>query len=319
MTTFAHLYEKKESFLLIGLVILGMVISRLFSSSVPQFNSGNLLILVLVAFVFFDVASLVSLKHHRHVPWQRIAQWIIVSGLGSILFYFGLKEKPLAALSAAVILAAVTLTEHDATSVLSILGILIALFVPFGASAAVLKIIISIGAGFFIGLIVFRFMRRMHSHLFSPLALVGAVLLPLVLAEQLGGNGVLAVTTLGVMFGTISLHKKPTTVYFMRVLSHASSLLLFLLAGLHIPLSFDARFAGVAAALFVGMFIIRYVAVVATPRHGPVLSRALVPPHAVALALLVLTPLSVLSFTPLLLALILLSNVLFLLVTPSKP
>lgn len=309
MTTLAHLYEKKESLLLVILVIFGMIVSQVFSSSFIPPTIAHQLILVLAALIFFDAASLVSLKLHHHRPWQRIAQWGIISGLGSILFYFGLKEKLVVAISAAVILAAVSFTERDATPVLSILVILVTLLAPLGASAVVLKSIISVGAGFFIGLLAFRFMRRMHSHLWSPLVLVGAVLLTLVFAEQLGGNGLLGVITLGVVFGTVSLKEKPAVVVFMRTITHASSLLVFVIAGLLIPVSFGA--VVVATAFFGALLVIRYVSVVATPHHGPVLARTLAPPHTAAVALLLIAP------HPLLLALILLSNVLFILAKPK--
>lgn len=315
MNAFAHLYEKKESFFLVVLVILGIVLGRIFSPSLVPPKVSHSLILVLAALIFFDAASLVSLKHHRTIPWQRIMQWGIVSGLGVALFYFlfyrGIEGGLLSALSAAAILAAVSYTERDATPVASILVLLIAVLAPLGASAAGLSSIMSIGTGFFIGLLVFRFMRGIHSPLFSPLVLVGAMLTTFVLAEQLGGNGLLAVTTLGVVFGTVSLKEKPAVASFMRTLAHASSLLVFVIAGLLIPVSFDAHLAGVAATFFGALLIIRYVSVIATPHHGPALARTLAPPHAAAVALLLLAP------HPLVLMLVVLSNILFILAKPK--
>ena len=55
---------------------------------------------------------------------------------------------------------------------------------------------------------MFKAMKRTYSEVLSPVATITAALLSYILAENLGGNGVLAVTTLGVFFGTITVKKK---------------------------------------------------------------------------------------------------------------
>ena len=46
-------------------------------------------------------------------------------------------------------------------------------------------------------------MKKYYSYTLSPLAMITAAVLTYVGAEALGGNGVLAVTTAGLMFGNL--------------------------------------------------------------------------------------------------------------------
>ena len=65
------------------------------------------------------------------------------------------------------------------------------------------QFVAGIGTGLLIGLIFFRFMKKYYSHTLSPLTVIIVALLTYVGAESLGGNGVLAVTTAGIMFGNL--------------------------------------------------------------------------------------------------------------------
>src|SRR3989344_2169567 len=54
-----------------------------------------------------------------------------------------------------------------------------------------------LGAGLLIGLIVFKVMSRNYSEIYSPIAIITAAIVSYALAEQIGGSGIIAVTTLG--------------------------------------------------------------------------------------------------------------------------
>jgi len=73
------------------------------------------------------------------------------------------------------------------------------------------QFITGIGAGVVIGLAAVKILREQHSHVLSPLALISAALLTYILAENLGGNGVLAVTAMGFIFGNMALKDKGPT------------------------------------------------------------------------------------------------------------
>jgi len=63
------------------------------------------------------------------------------------------------------------------------------------------NIMTGIGTGLVLGMIVFRIMKYTYSELISPLILIAIALITYTLAEYIGGSGILAVTTLGIVHG----------------------------------------------------------------------------------------------------------------------
>ena len=72
----------------------------------------------------------------------------------------------------------------------------------------ILRFVAGIGAGFLVGIIIFKVMKKAYSEILSPLAVITAALLTYILAENLGGNGVLAITTMGLFFGNVYVKQK---------------------------------------------------------------------------------------------------------------
>ncbi len=315
MVSSAVLHDKKQSAqqsaLLLGLVVLGIILRAVLSPSlaIPA-ASLHSLILLLAALVFFGAASSVSLKKHVSGFVRGILPWFVSVVLISIPFYFATGKSTPAALVAAVIITAVA-HAHDAAPAVSIFAVLVALLMPLGLPALLLKVVASLGVALFVCLLTFRFMRAVHSHLWSPLAVVAALLLTFVLAHQLGGSGLFAVTAFGVLFGTVSLKEKPVVASFMGHFTNAASFLVFLLAGFLIPLPFTLSFAALCLTLFAGVLVLRYVAFLFVPHAGHALASTVAPPRVVALALLLLAP------VPSVLVLVLLFNALFLVYRPK--
>lgn len=104
------------------------------------------------------------------------------------------------------------------------------------------QIIVGVGAGVVVGLIVFKTMQKVYSHQFSPVGIITAALLSYILAENLYGNGVLAVATLGLLFGNLYVKEKPQLQEFSYMLSNALEILVFVLLGLMIKLPFTFDF-----------------------------------------------------------------------------
>lgn len=126
------------------------------------------------------------------------------------------------------------------------------------------KVIAGIGSGIFIGLILYKLTKKKYSPIYSPLAVIVAAMLTYVLAENLGGNGVLAVTTLGIFFGNIALKEaKPRAGLLSAesVLTKALFIFVFILVGMtiKIPLTFD--FFIRSGILFLSYILIRFIAV----------------------------------------------------------
>lgn len=131
------------------------------------------------------------------------------------------------------------------------------LVVPF-----LTKFVVGIGAGIFVGVILFKIMQKQYSPLYSPLAVIIASLLAYVLAENLHGNGVLAVITLGIFFGNVTVKEKVDVLSVESVLTKAFFIFVFILLGLTIKLPFTVEFFTRSIILFVAYMIIRYIAVI---------------------------------------------------------
>lgn len=123
------------------------------------------------------------------------------------------------------------------------------------------QITTGIGTGVVIGLIVFRFMRKFYSEKLSPLTLITSALLTYILAEKLGGNGVLSVTVLGIFFGNIAVKKKEELQDFSNMLSNILEMLVFILIGFLLPLHFELSFIIRSLLLFIIAIFLRYLAI----------------------------------------------------------
>ncbi|MBW3004317.1 cation:proton antiporter [Candidatus Woesearchaeota archaeon] len=145
----------------------------------------------------------------------------------------------------------------DFTQGQSQLSGVVELVVPF-----LTKFVVGIGAGIFVGVILFKIMQKQYSPLYSPLAVIIASLLAYVLAENLHGNGVLAVITLGIFFGNVSVKEKIEVLSVESVLTKAFFIFVFILLGLTIKLPFTAEFFIRSLLLFATYLIIRYISVV---------------------------------------------------------
>jgi len=117
------------------------------------------------------------------------------------------------------------------------------------------------GVGLVLGLLIFELMRRKFIEHISPLAVIATALFSFVLAENIGGNGVLAVTTLGVLFGIYEIKKKLEIQNFVDIFTVFLKIVIFILLGLIIKFPTDKIFLIKTIILF-GIFIyIRYLAV----------------------------------------------------------
>ncbi|MBW2991699.1 cation:proton antiporter [Candidatus Woesearchaeota archaeon] len=122
------------------------------------------------------------------------------------------------------------------------------------------QVISGIGSGIIVGLIFFKVMRRYYSAALSPIATVTAALITYVLAENLGGNGVLAVTTLGLFFGNIFIKQKEELQKFSFMFTNLLEVFVFIIIGLIIDISFTQEFFIKSLALFGLFLLIRFVA-----------------------------------------------------------
>lgn len=125
----------------------------------------------------------------------------------------------------------------------------------------IMQIIVGIGTGVFCGIILFKLVQHVYAEIYSPLAVIVAALLAYVLAENLGGSGVLAVTSLGLFFGNAYVKEKITILGVESVLAKALYVLVFMLAGLVINIPLHREFLITSSVLFGIYCAIRFLAV----------------------------------------------------------
>ncbi|MCK4670105.1 MAG: cation:proton antiporter [Nanoarchaeota archaeon] len=134
-------------------------------------------------------------------------------------------------------------------------------FISGFAGDILLKVTSGLGAGLLIGLIIFKVMRKQYSERYSPIAIITAALLSYVLAENIGGSGIIAVTTLGLFFGNLEFKQKYSLLQFESVLSTLLKVLIFVLLGVIIKLPLSFHFLWTSLALFIIYLLGRYVAI----------------------------------------------------------
>ncbi len=128
--------------------------------------------------------------------------------------------------------------------------------------AFIQQFIIGIGTGVLLGLIVFKFMRKYYSEKISPLILITTALLTYILSENLSGNGVLAVTVLGLFFGNLYVKEKFILHEFSEMLANSLMILVFVLIGLKIQLDYNLVFFLRAFLLFAVYVSIRLLTII---------------------------------------------------------
>jgi len=123
------------------------------------------------------------------------------------------------------------------------------------------KIMTGVGTGLILGFIFFRLMKYKFQRVLSPLAVIAAALISYTLAEYLNGNGVLSVTTLGFLYGTMVLKDKDKITEFADIFTTFLKIVVFILIGLMISINLNAIFIIKSLALFLIYLVIRYFAI----------------------------------------------------------
>ena len=123
------------------------------------------------------------------------------------------------------------------------------------------EIMTGVGTGLVVGLIAFRSMKQVYMEKLSPLVVVAVALITYTLANYLGGNGVLAVTSLGIVFGISALKQKESLQQFVSVFTNFLKIVVFVLLGLLIKIPLERNFLLKSLGLFVFYVFIRFAAV----------------------------------------------------------
>ncbi len=218
-------------------------------------------VFTLMILIFFTIASYYILK----IPfWPALLLAAVTTGTSpDVVLTFTGKTKPLTLLKLesifntplTVILPFIVIDlMQNITS--NIFPDIIEQMVPF-----IMKFIVGIGSGVFVGIILFKIVQRVYAEVYSPLAVIVSALLSYVVAENLGGSGVLAVTALGVFFGNVYVKEKLTLLEIESVFTKILYILVFILVGLVLDIPFTTEFILTSLFLFSVYLFIRFIAV----------------------------------------------------------
>lgn len=120
------------------------------------------------------------------------------------------------------------------------------------------QLISGIGSGIIVGLLFFKIMRKYYSPTISPIATITIALIAYVLAENLGGNGVLALTTLGLFFGNIYIKEKEELQKFSFMFTNLLEVFVFIIIGLIIDIPLTRVFFIKSFSLFLLFLLVRF-------------------------------------------------------------
>lgn len=221
-------------FMLLSIIFVGFVTFLLF------FNTGLTTVNIILALIFAflatgtDPASMFVMFKDKT---SKVLEFLKVEAI---------INTPIVVLFPFILLGLIT-GESQTISVLTQIG-------PF-----IQQIVTGVGTGIVIGIIIFKVMKKSYSQEYSPIAILAATLITYVVAEQLRGNGVLAVATLGLLFGNTYVKKKFLLTEFSSTLSTSLEIMVFVLIGTITKLPWtDAIFFIKALAIFLIILLCRY-------------------------------------------------------------
>ncbi len=155
------------------------------------------------------------------------------------------------------------------------------------------QIVTGVGAGIVIGLVMFKFMKTTYSEQYSPLALLTTTLITYVIAENLGGNGILAVATLGLLFGNMYMKKKTKLSEFSSIFSISLEILVFILIGVVIEIPLELLFFIKSLIIYFILCLCRYLSLKLSVgkdyTHKKLVLMTLIMPKGIAVATVIFT------------------------------
>ncbi len=138
------------------------------------------------------------------------------------------------------------------------------LFFKTGFFAKLMGLFVSIfggiGAGLIIALLLFKLTNTSYFENMSSFIIAAGLLFAYVLAQQIDGNGFVAVATMGVIFGNVFLRNKKLIRKHEDAAYHAIELFVFILMGVLIGLPAKIGFYRLSIILFLAYLLLRFVA-----------------------------------------------------------
>lgn len=220
------------------------------------FAFALLLNLVLVSFAvrsFFGVSWLVAILFsliiscieftavfpRHHAPQNRIMQL--------------LKDESQLSCAVIVVLPFLILSFLQFTS-LPLQGNLVVALLPF-----LMYVSVGIGIGVILSIILFKLMHYVFLEKLSSFLLVVALLLAYLAAQYMSGSAVLAVATIGLVFGNVFVKQRATIKAQEHIIYYFLEILIFVIAGVIVGFPFSLDFLRISLGLFLLYLLIRFI------------------------------------------------------------
>lgn len=122
------------------------------------------------------------------------------------------------------------------------------------------QLVVGVGSGVVVGFVAFKSTLK-YPDLLSPLSVMTTALLTYIVAENLGGSGILAIIVLGLLFGNMYIREKTYLTRFSVILADSLLIIVFILLGMNIDIPLSVGFFFKSIVLFIVYLIIRYIAI----------------------------------------------------------
>ncbi len=137
-----------------------------------------------------------------------------------------------------------------------------------GIFSVAVNLLAGIGIGLLMSLILYRSLHIKSLSSISYLVVVLALLIAYVFAEMIQGSGLIAVATMGIIFGNVLVKNRYMIDSYFSMLDSVVAVLLFIIVGIVVPLPLSWRFFRISLFMFLIYVIIRMlVAVIVLWRH----------------------------------------------------
>ena len=124
------------------------------------------------------------------------------------------------------------------------------------------SVVTGVGAGIVIALVAAYVIKVFYLPKISPLFLISFAFATYTLAENLGGSGILAVTSFALVFGNIGIHNREKLEGFTSIFTNFLQVIVFILLGIIIRVPLNLSFFLKSLLLFGVYVLIRYFSVV---------------------------------------------------------
>jgi len=130
------------------------------------------------------------------------------------------------------------------------------------------QIMTGVGTGLILGILAVIIIKKIYSNKIAPLIIIASVLGIYALTENIAGNGILAITTFGLVFGRSKIREKVELQKFNDIFTDLLTIIVFILVGMLIIIPLDTTFILKSLALFLIYLLIRYLTISLTFRKS---------------------------------------------------